>query len=107
MDFFSFHAQVNKRPSRGGTSADPPKDRPILTVRQLTTQIDQALQKHLPPTLYVKGEVSNFKLHAQSGHAYFTLKDPAACVSCVMFASDFERLKFKPQDGLELLATGR
>lgn len=55
----------------------------------------------------MQGEISNCKHHGTSGHIYFTLKDEGACIDCVMFRSDAVRLKFTPNDGMELLATGR
>jgi exodeoxyribonuclease VII large subunit len=90
-------------PTGGGGAGGA--QRQTLTVTQLTRQIDQAL-KTLPQTFYVRAEVSNFNAHAGSGHLYFTLKDANACIDCVMFRSDAERLKFTPTDGMELLATG-
>jgi exodeoxyribonuclease VII large subunit len=83
-----------------------PGEKP-LSVAQLTSRIEKALRTGLPASLNVQGEVSNFKLHGGSGHAYFTLKDASACVDCVMFRSDAATLKFTPTDGLELIATGR
>ncbi|MGB7156465.1 MAG: exodeoxyribonuclease VII large subunit [Tepidisphaeraceae bacterium] len=78
-----------------------------LTVSQLTAQIERAIRGGVPATVHVKGEVSNFKPHRSSGHLYFTLKDASACIDCVMWKSDAERMKFQAGDGLELLATGR
>jgi exodeoxyribonuclease VII large subunit len=78
-----------------------------LSVSQLTARIEKAIKAGVPASVLVQGEVSNFKLHAGSGHAYFTLKDPSACIDCVMFKSDALTLKFTPADGLELVATGR
>jgi exodeoxyribonuclease VII large subunit len=77
-----------------------------MTVSQLTVMIERAVRT-LPQRLLVRGEVSNFSRHGPSGHLYFTLKDPGACVDCVMYRSDAARLKFGPQDGMELLASGR
>ncbi|MGE5608034.1 MAG: exodeoxyribonuclease VII large subunit [Bacillota bacterium] len=109
MDFFAFHEQVTKRSARAETAelAAPGKQRDILTITQLTALIDKALKDCLPSTVTVKGEVSNYKHHAGSGHLYFTLKDSGACIDCVMFKSDASRLKFTPEDGMELLASGR
>src|SRR5687768_12173382 len=114
MDFFSFHEQVTTKRTREVTTPPAPvpakgtaKPDDILTVSQLTATIEQALLDCLPPSLIVKGEVSNYKHHGSSGHHYFTLKDPAACIDCVMFKSDANRLKFEPGDGMELVATGR
>jgi exodeoxyribonuclease VII large subunit len=88
--------------------ADPasPGAKP-LTVSQLTARIEKALKSNLPASVVVQGEVSNFKLHGGSGHAYFTLKDATACIDCVMFRGEAANLKFTPTDGLELIATGR
>src|ERR1019366_3633417 len=88
------------RPS-GGT----PQDK-VFSVTQLTKVIDSAIRGGVPGTVAVQGEVSNFNFNRASGHAYFTLKDPNACINCVMFRSEFERVKFKITDGLELLARG-
>jgi exodeoxyribonuclease VII large subunit len=77
-----------------------------ITVTQLTAKIDRAIKAGIPTSVHVRGEVSNYKPHAASGHSYFTLKDATACISCVMWRSDAARLKFKPSDGMELLATG-
>jgi exodeoxyribonuclease VII large subunit len=108
MDFFTFHEQVSAKRKRGAiTPAPTAKPDDILTVSQLTSTIEHALLDCLPPSLTVRGEVSNFKNHASSGHLYFTLKDPEACIDCVMFRSDASRLKFDPADGMELVATGR
>jgi exodeoxyribonuclease VII large subunit len=78
-----------------------------LTVSQLTAQIDRALKAGLPGVVSVRGEVSNFNHHRASGHCYFTLKDAAACIDCVVFRDDFRAVKFRPEDGMELLAGGR
>ena len=55
----------------------------------------------------VRGEVSGFKGRAASGHAYFTLKDAGACIDAVIFKLEFNRLRFKPEEGMEMVATGR
>ena len=107
-NFFEFRARLTKRverapappPVQAGSAAQP------LTITQLTRQIERALRDNLAPTFLVKGEVSNFNAHAASGHFYFTLKDAGACIDCVMFRSDAERVKFEPRDGMELLAGG-
>ena len=44
---------------------------------------------------------------AFAGHCYFTLKDESACIEAVIWRSTFERLNFKPEEGLEVIATGR
>lgn len=105
MDFFAFKESIARRKSEAASPAAP--QRTTLTVAQLTGQIDRALKGAFPAAIPVRGEVSNFHNHSGSGHLYFTLKDPEACIDCVMFRSDAARLKFAPRDGMELLATGR
>lgn len=76
-----------------------------LTVSQLTRLVRDTLRAMLPPALTVTGQISNFR-PAGSGHAWFTLKDDQAQLSCVMWADKVRRLRFKPEDGLEVVATG-
>jgi len=103
-NFFDFREKVTARtPPPVTTERDPSA---ALTVSQLTARIEQAIKSGVPSTLLVRGEVTNFSRHRQSGHLYFTMKDPAACIDCVMFRGSAEKLKFDPQDGMELLAGG-
>lgn len=53
----------------------------------------------------IRGEISNFKRHT-SGHLYFTLKDEASRISCVMFRQHAQMLRFAPQDGMSVLLSG-
>ncbi|XSG80978.1 MAG: exodeoxyribonuclease VII large subunit [Methyloligella sp. ZOD6] len=55
----------------------------------------------------LRGEISGFRGQHASGHAYFTLKDEKACIDAVCWRSTFGRLKFKPEEGLEVVATGK
>ncbi len=55
----------------------------------------------------VKGEISNFKTHFASGHWYFTLKDSASAVKCVMFRGANSKVRFEVKDGTEVLVFGR
>ncbi|HVT88914.1 MAG TPA: exodeoxyribonuclease VII large subunit [Tepidisphaeraceae bacterium] len=104
MSFFDFQEKIRKP-----VKADNPAGKKIeaISVSQLTSQIENAIKTGVPGTVHVKGEVSNLNLHRASGHLYFTLKDASACIDCVMFRSDAEKLKFKPADGIELLVNGR
>lgn len=83
-----------------------PEDREtIYTVTELTRDIKFQLEDHFAQ-VHVVGEISNFR-HYPSGHFYLTLKDETAQISAVMFKGQNRNLKFKPEDGLEVLATGR
>lgn len=55
----------------------------------------------------VRGEISGFRGQHASGHAYFTLKDDAASIDAVVWKGNYARLTFKPEEGLEVIATGR
>ncbi|HXW30695.1 MAG TPA: exodeoxyribonuclease VII large subunit, partial [Xanthobacteraceae bacterium] len=55
----------------------------------------------------VRGEVSGFRGPHGSGHAYFALKDEGARIEAVIWKSVFGRMRFKPEEGLEVIATGR
>ena len=55
----------------------------------------------------VRGEISGFRGVHASGHAYFTLKDENAAIDAVVWKTSYARLTFKPQEGLEVIATGR
>ena len=77
----------------------------ILTVAELAQRIQGALDQGLG-MVWVVGEISNLHPH-RSGHCYFTLKDATAQISAVIFRSTFQRVRFRPEDGLEVLAGGR
>ena len=55
--------------------------------------------------VYVKGEISNFKLH-YTGHMYFTLKDEKSLIKCIMFKSFTPHLNFMPKDGMKVCVLG-
>jgi len=77
----------------------------IYTVSQVNSLIKVALEENLPSRLIVRGEISDFKHHT-SGHCYFSLKDRSGILPCVMWASKFRSVKFSPEDGMAVLATG-
>lgn len=56
--------------------------------------------------VYVRGELSNYKIYP-SGHHYFTLKDPEGALRCVMFRGQAGRLRFRPENGMKVVASGR
>ncbi|MGI5911710.1 MAG: exodeoxyribonuclease VII large subunit [Syntrophomonadaceae bacterium] len=78
-----------------------------LSVSHLNKYINSLLRgDSLLNDFWLKGEISGFRLYQQSGHAYFTLKDEEAAISCVMFKSRVSNLCFKPEDGMEVLLRG-
>lgn len=77
-----------------------------LSVFDLTTHIREILEgSALLQKVWVSGEISNFKAHS-SGHYYFTLKDERANLKSVMWRSRTGILKFRPYDGMKVLAKG-
>ena len=85
--------------------AAEPDSRRVLTVTQLTARIRTLLEQQFFE-VWVEGELSNCKVW-NSGHMYFTLKDRGAQIKGVMFGSSLRLLRFKPQDGLRVVARGR
>lgn len=79
-----------------------------LTVTQVNKYI-KALLEEVPQTrnIYVAGEISNFKHYTKSGHMYFTLKDSSSQLKCVMFSFDNSKLKFMPEDGMNVVCFGQ
>ena len=77
-----------------------------MSVSGLVSRIKAALTESFPTSVTVVGELSNCKLHS-SGHFYFRLKDAEASIDAVMFRGQASRLKFRPADGLEVVAVAR
>ncbi len=77
----------------------------FYSVSELTQEMRGLLYEHFTD-IWVSGEISGTKLPA-SGHYYFTLKDEAAQLRCVCYKMTARYLKFKPQDGVAVLARGR
>ncbi len=78
-----------------------------LTVSEVTNYIKRVLDNDfILNNLSVKGEISNLKYHS-SGHIYFSLKDDKGKVNCVMFKGNASFLKFKLEEGMEVIICGR
>ena len=79
----------------------------ILSVTQLNEYIRGKLD--IDPLLAqtaVRGEISNYKLYP-SGHHYFTLKDESSALKCVMFKGNAFKLRFRPENGMKVVAMGK
>lgn len=78
-----------------------------LTVTQVNEYIRVMMDRDsLLGNVCVKGEISNYKLYP-SGHHYFTLKDEGAALKCVIFKGNAFRLRFRPENGMKILAFGK
>jgi exodeoxyribonuclease VII large subunit len=82
-----------------------PVDRRIWSVRDLVAAVRTHIEREYGDT-WVEGEISNFKAH-DSGHLYFTLKDQNSQVRAVMFRSQARLLRFRPENGMQVVLRGR
>ncbi|MDY4489532.1 MAG: exodeoxyribonuclease VII large subunit [Candidatus Faecousia sp.] len=81
--------------------------RQVLTITQLNEYIRSRMDADpFLSGIAVRGEISNYKLYP-SGHHYFTLKDEGAALKCVMFKSSAQRLRFRPENGMKIIAMGK
>ena len=93
--------------ARAGLLANvvPGDNSPALTVSELSGALKRTIENAFGQ-VRVRGEISGFKRHA-SGHCYFTLKDENACIDAVIWRSGAVALAFRPEDGAEVIATGK
>ncbi len=78
-----------------------------MTVSQLNSYIQNLMDQDARlGAVCVRGELSNYKVYP-SGHHYFTLKDSGGALKCVMFRSSAQRLRFRPESGMQVVAMGR
>ena len=79
----------------------------VLSVTQINEYIRSQMDAdpHLADVV-IRGEISNYKLYP-SGHHYFTLKDEGAALRCVMFKGNAMKLRFRPDNGMKILAMGK
>ena len=79
----------------------------VLTITALNEYIRGKMDSDaLLNAVAVKGEISNYKLYP-SGHHYFTLKDENSALKCVMFKGNALRLRFRPENGMKIIAMGK
>ena len=83
----------------------PLSNLPEFSVSELSFTLKRMVEDNFE-RVRVRGEISGFKGTAGSGHCYFTLKDSGACLEAVIWRTTLQRLRFKPQEGLEMVATG-
>jgi exodeoxyribonuclease VII large subunit len=83
----------------------PPAPRRIWTVRELVGAVRAQVERE-HGDVWVEGEISNFR-PAESGHLYFTLKDDSAQLRAVMFRAQARLLRFRPENGMQVVARGR
>ncbi len=79
----------------------------ILSVTELNQLVRGKLERDSDlQNVCIRGEISNYKLYP-SGHHYFSLKDPESAIRCVLFRGSALSLRFRPENGMQVLAVGR
>ena len=81
-------------------------ERRVWVVRDLVAAVRTQLEREYTD-VWVEGEISNFRAQAASGHLYFTLKDQDCQIRAVMFRSQARLLRFKPENGMQVVLRGR
>src|SRR5258708_14014503 len=89
----------------------PRMNEPRINIPEWTvSELSAALRRTVEDTyghVRVRGEISGYRGRHSSGHAYFALKDEGARIDAVVWKTAFGRLRIKPEEGLEVIATGR
>ena len=79
----------------------------ILSVSQINTYLESIIEDDINlRNIYISGEISNFTNHYRTGHLYFTLKDDKGAIKAVMFRQSASRLRFIPENGMQVLIRG-
>ena len=86
--------------------SDSPSNLAEYSVSELSGSIKRTVEQAFDQ-VRVRGEVSGYRGPHSSGHAYFCLKDDRARIDAVIWKGSFSRMRFKPEEGMEVIATGR
>lgn len=85
---------------------DSPSNLTEFTVSELSGSIKRTVETAFDH-VRVRGEISGFRGQHSSGHAYFSLKDDKSRIDAVIWKGSFPKLKYRPEEGMEVIATGR
>ena len=99
-----FRLRVKVKKNRESIMQREQSQKHVYTVSELTKYIRLIVEESFPG-IWVEGEISNFILHS-SGHIYFSLRDAGATLKCAFFKHANQKLKFKPKDGMKVIALG-
>jgi exodeoxyribonuclease VII large subunit len=88
------------------TAAEAPLNAPEFTVSELSSALKRTVEDAYGH-VRVRGEISGFRGAHSSGHCYFALKDESAKIEAVIWRTTHARMRFRPQEGLEVIATGK
>ncbi|MCF3642538.1 exodeoxyribonuclease VII large subunit [Rhizobium sp. TRM95111] len=87
-------------------AADSPSNLAEYSVSELSGSIKRTVEQAFDQ-VRVRGEISGYRGPHSSGHAYFSLKDDRARIDAVIWKGTFSRLRFRPEEGMEVIATGK
>jgi len=85
---------------------DSPSNAHEYSVSEISTALKRTVEDAFG-NVRVRGEISGYRGPHSSGHAYFSLKDDRARIEAVVWKTTFARLKFRPEEGMEVIATGK
>ena len=85
---------------------DSPSNLTEYSVSELSGSIKRTVENAFDQ-VRVRGEISGYRGPHSSGHAYFSLKDDRSRIDAVIWKGSFSKLKFRPEEGMEVIATGK
>jgi exodeoxyribonuclease VII large subunit len=83
-----------------------PTNMPEISVSELSQSLKRTVEEAFP-YVRLRGEVSGYRGPHSSGHVYFSLKDDSAKIDAIIWKGAFARMRFKPEEGMEVIATGK
>jgi exodeoxyribonuclease VII large subunit len=83
-----------------------PTNLPEVSVTELSQSLKRTVEEAFP-YVRLRGEVSSYRGPHSSGHVYFCLKDEGAKIDAIIWKGAFARMRFKPEEGMEVIATGK
>jgi exodeoxyribonuclease VII large subunit len=83
-----------------------PTNLPEISVSELSQSLKRTVEEAFP-YVRLRGEVSGYRGPHSSGHVYFSLKDDGARIDAIVWKGSFARMRFKPEEGMEVIATGK
>ena len=86
--------------------SSPATNAPELSVTELSSALKRTIEDRFA-YVRVRGEVSNYRGPHSSGHVYFSLKDQGARIDAVIWKGVFSRMRIRPEEGMEVIATGK
>ncbi|MGE0338308.1 MAG: exodeoxyribonuclease VII large subunit [Xanthobacteraceae bacterium] len=83
-----------------------PTNLPEISVSELSLSLKRTVEEAFP-YVRLRGEISGYRGPHSSGHVYFSLKDDSAKIDAIIWKGSFARMRFKPEEGMEVIATGK